>query len=100
MAEAVMFLSWFVEEELGLIAQLFLHNDHRNTIRTNFTIDDQHLAHIGTHIIELPHVFCFKGQDILIDASEAFIQIFDKLLRTHDPNDLSRTRGIWPELAT
>src|SRR5258706_12568327 len=98
MDEAGIVYSSWIKYKFELKTYFFFNDDHGDTIRADFTINDQNLVYRRTHLIELLHMFLFKRIRIFVNAPKTFVQVLHDFLRTNNPDDLSRTISIRPKL--
>src|SRR5258706_1582716 len=98
MDEAGIVYSSWIKYKFELKTYFFFNDDHGDTIRADFTINDKNVVYRRTHLIELLHMFLFKRICIFLNAPKTFVQVLHDFLRTNNPDDLSRTRSIRAEL--
>ena len=82
---------------MGLEAKLLFHQNNRNALWYNLSIDDEQFIHCTIDAIATHDTLVFKWQCVLMNAAEPFIEMSNQFLSTDYIDDF-RSAKHWPHL--
>src|SRR5258706_5376734 len=75
------------------------HEDHGEPTGADFFVDDQHLADVTRHAVELVQPAALERERVLLDPPHRSVEVLHDLLGTDHEDDLAGTEGDRTELA-